>query len=265
MAKIQGWQVLYGGSFNPLHIGHVAMVNQLVAWPMLAKVWAVPAHTSPYKQPASMLPHTLRLNMLQAQFAGMPKVRVCPVEIHTQGPSYTVDTLHWLRDKIQPQPAPASQFISNHVRIPASHPLSTPPPNLALVLGWDAFMGMAGWRKIDTILRMAALWVVPRLGKPRLANAPAGWLAQAPLPLQQLLLHTKPPALVKALLAGQPPPSALCQELQLLPFVLPAVSSSSIRHSQSTCLVAPKARPLLQAYWQTGTLKPPHTQCLTAG
>ncbi len=232
------WQVVYGGSFNPLHIGHVALVESLATLPEVAKIWVIPAHRSPYKPTQTMLPNTLRLRMLRAQFSKTPKVCISTFEIDKRGSSYSVDTLLWLRATLEKEACEMTPGV---------------PPCLALVLGWDAFMAIPGWREITTILRMVALWVVPRQGEPQNPQTKHNWFARVPLAVQTLLKDTQPQALIQALLLGQCIPKVLRYQLRLLPLKLPSISSSYVMQTRKECWVAPMARPFLQAYWQAQT------------
>ncbi|MCP5469379.1 MAG: nicotinate-nicotinamide nucleotide adenylyltransferase [Chlamydiales bacterium] len=89
---------LFGGTFNPIHFGHINLVITLMEKNALDCVWWIPALTSPFKQDEhTALPHH-RLEMVKLAVKGIPNCEVLPLEIHRPAPSYTVDTIEALFD-----------------------------------------------------------------------------------------------------------------------------------------------------------------------
>lgn len=88
----------FGGSFDPLHWGHIYMAIQLMEKCHLKEVWFCPAFCSPFKMdtPPSASPRQ-RLEMLEAGLKGLPGMRVESFEIEKEGPSYSIDTLRDLK------------------------------------------------------------------------------------------------------------------------------------------------------------------------
>ncbi|TBV75036.1 nicotinate-nucleotide adenylyltransferase [Pseudoxanthomonas winnipegensis] len=143
--------VIYGGTFDPFHNGHLA-IAQLAAAALAAPVTLVPAADPPHRPPpGANAPQ--RLAMLQAAVAGLPALRVDRRELDRPGHSYTVDTLRSLRDELGPQ-AP-----------------------LVLLLGADSFLGLPGWHRWQELFALAHLVVAERAGS-GLGELPAALAAQ---------------------------------------------------------------------------------------
>lgn len=90
-------QVLFGGTFDPVHDGHVMMVESLMRAFPNATVHVIPNHQPPHR--ASMASSEHRLAMLKAAMDGMSQAVVNAIELDRSGPSYTVDTLRAFREQ----------------------------------------------------------------------------------------------------------------------------------------------------------------------
>lgn len=129
---------VFGGVFDPPHIGHL-VVAQEVWWRLgLDEVWVVPVGLSADKA-AAVRPGETRARMVEAAVEGHPGLRCSRIEIERPGPSYTVDTLRFFHDR---EPDAALWFI----------------------LGADRLAGFAGWHDPQGIVSLARLAVVPRGG-----------------------------------------------------------------------------------------------------
>lgn len=145
--------LLYGGTFDPIHAGHLA-VARAVASAAGQPVTMLPAALPPHRpQPGAS--DSQRLAMLQQAVQADPCLLVSDQELRRSGPSYTVLTLRECQALARP---------------------------VALVLGWDAFCGLPQWREPEAILALAILIVLPR---PQVAQVPAllhaRWQARRPL------------------------------------------------------------------------------------
>ena len=129
-----------GGTFDPVHLGHVAMAEAAAACAGLDRVLIVPAAVPPHR-PAAGASAADRLAMCRLAAAGHPALEVSDIELRREGLSYTVDTLRELAAE-------------------------RPGDELHLLLGWDAARELGTWRSPDDVLRLARLVVVSRPGYP---------------------------------------------------------------------------------------------------
>lgn len=133
---------LLGGSFNPVHQGHVALARELVAMGYVEEVWLVLSPLNPLKEhPEALIADEQRLEMLRLATGNVPGVKVCDIELQLPRPSYTIRTLRELQQQF-----PEHEF---HV-----------------VIGADNWAIFPQWRDYPTILREFAPLVYPRPGYP---------------------------------------------------------------------------------------------------
>ena len=129
---------LLGGSFDPVHFGHLRAAEWAREAFSLDMVRLMPAKRSPFKEPA-VASEEERLRMLELAVAENETLGIEPAELHLPAPSYTVETLRFLTRQ-----DPHAQY--------------------ALVLGSDAARGLDKWREIDEIRRMADILILARPG-----------------------------------------------------------------------------------------------------
>lgn len=134
---------VFGGSFDPVHLGHLAVADAVQAQRRPDQLLWVPARQPPHKPGARLASGEDRVALLELAIAGRGDERVCRWELDRDGPSYTVDTLEALH---QDQPG----------------------AELLLVLGGDSQQHWAGWRRLDRILELASPLWIPRRGWERL-------------------------------------------------------------------------------------------------
>src|SRR5262249_24245927 len=84
---------VFGGTFDPVHLGHLILAEQCREQVRLDQVWFVPSARPPHKLDRSLTPFVHRVEMLSLALAGNPAFRVDQSEKDRPGPSYTVDTL----------------------------------------------------------------------------------------------------------------------------------------------------------------------------
>lgn len=149
---------IFGGSFNPIHIGHLALANYLCEYGGLDEVWFLVSPHNPLKQQADLWDDQLRLELVRLAVAGYPRFRVSDVEFRLPRPSYMIHTLDCLQ-----QTHPDREFV--------------------LVVGADNWSLFPRWYKSDEILSRFRLLVYPRPGYlVDAASLPAGvTLVQTPL------------------------------------------------------------------------------------
>ncbi len=130
---------IFGGSFNPPHIGHQIVVESIRDQVHLGKILLVPSAQSPTKQDRSLAPPADRLAMTRLAFADYPEYEVSDIEVKRRGLSYTIDTLQQLAALF-----PRAQF--------------------SLIIGADNLLEFAAWRAPEEILARADLIVMSRPG-----------------------------------------------------------------------------------------------------
>jgi nicotinate-nucleotide adenylyltransferase len=131
---------IVGGTFDPIHAGHVAIAAGARDCAGLDRVLLVPARVPPHRSQPVASPAD-RFAMCRLAVDERPGLEVSDLELRRPGPSYTVDTLRELQAEV-------------------------PEAQLYLVLGWDAAEAISTWYEPDEVLRLARLLVVPRLGWP---------------------------------------------------------------------------------------------------
>ncbi len=128
---------VFGGTFNPLHVGHINCVTTVHSRLNLDKVIVVPAAQNPQKPPVEGPTHEQRLEMLKIGLSDYPYVEIDEQELRRGGRSYTIDT------------------IRSYAKVIA-------PENLYLVVGLDQFEEFDKWKEYEEILTLANLAVVTR-------------------------------------------------------------------------------------------------------
>lgn len=129
---------IFGGTFDPIHVGHLAIARAAVESVPLDKVIFVLAKRSPLKERPPVASEGDRLAMLERVVDDETKFGVSRIELDREGPSYTIDTLEALRDEGE----------------------------LYLILGSDALADFPRWRQAERIAQLAHLLVADRPGAP---------------------------------------------------------------------------------------------------
>ena len=89
---------ILGGTFNPVHIGHIVLASFLVQWKYADRVWLVLSPLNPLKQGCDILPDATRMEMLVNATRDIVGVEPCDIELSMPRPSYTINTLHKLAE-----------------------------------------------------------------------------------------------------------------------------------------------------------------------
>ncbi len=196
---------LLGGTFDPIHFAHLRLAEEAANTLALAQVRLIPAGAPKHRR-APQAKAEARLAMVELAAAGNPRLEVDPAEVRSDAPSYTVPTLERLRAELGP-----------------SRPL-------VLLLGADAFAGLAGWHRWEELIGLAHIGVANRPGH---ALDPTQW----PAPLAEWWLGRRG---VASDLRGAPAG-------RIVPFAITPldISSTAIRallsHCESTRYLLPDA------------------------
>ena len=130
---------IYGGSFNPIHFGHVGLAEWVIAHTDLDELWLMVTPNNPLKPVSLLAPEEERLRAAQEAVRAIPGVRVSDFEFHLPRPSYTANTLRALE-----QAYPEHRF--------------------SLVIGEDNLALADRWREWDWIVAHHTVYVYPRHG-----------------------------------------------------------------------------------------------------
>jgi nicotinate-nucleotide adenylyltransferase len=131
---------IFGGTFDPVHYGHLRTASELQQVLKLVDVRFVPCAVPPLKA-AARAPAALRISMLKAAINNYPGFSLDERELGREGPSYTVDTLLQIRQELPDTP-------------------------LCLIIGMDAWLSFPQWHRWQDILSLAHIVVVHRPGSP---------------------------------------------------------------------------------------------------
>lgn len=130
---------LYGGTFNPIHIGHTQLSQALLDAHLVDEMWLLVSPQNPFKKSQKLLDDDARLQMAKLAVRGIPNLMVSDYEFHLPRPSYMVNTLAHLR-----QDFPEREFV--------------------LIIGADNWERFPMWYKSEEILAHHRLIVYPRPG-----------------------------------------------------------------------------------------------------
>lgn len=149
---------LFFGSFNPIHIGHMIIANYLANHTYLDKVWIVVSPQNPLKDKAILINTYDRLEMCKLAFNDDPKIQVSDIELNLPQPSYTIDTLIYLKEKY-------------------------PEHEFSLIMGADNLNTLKKWKNYEIILRDYKILVYPRVkeSKTELDSHPNVTISNAPV------------------------------------------------------------------------------------
>jgi len=129
---------LLGGTFDPIHVGHLVVAGDVVEGLELDRLLVVPAGRPPHRD--AVLPACVRLDLVSRAFRGDPRIEVSDVEVRRAGPSYSVDTLEWI-----------------HARYA--------PDRLFLVIGADQLRILSSWHEHERLPDLAEVVVMTRGGE----------------------------------------------------------------------------------------------------
>ena len=129
---------LFFGSFNPIHVGHLIIASQLVENSTLDEIWMVVSPHNPFKEKASLLSDNHRLTLVRTATENNPLLKASNIEFDLPKPSYTVQTLAYLKEK-------------------------HPEIKFSLIMGEDNLRGLHKWKNVQEIIRQHSIYVYPRV------------------------------------------------------------------------------------------------------
>ncbi len=128
---------LYFGSFNPIHIGHLIIANQILVNSDLEEIWFVISPHNPLKEKNTLLDDNHRLSLVKVAIDDNPDFKACDIEFKMPKPSYTIHTLLNLEEKY-------------------------PNRKFCLIIGSDNLFSFEKWFNYEQILKNYQLYVYPR-------------------------------------------------------------------------------------------------------
>ena len=162
---------LLGGSFDPVHLGHLAMAQAALNQLPIDELWWVPVGQA-WQKSRTLTPADHRVAMLQLAMGRDARQRIEPCEIERAGPTYTINTLNTLKTRY-------------------------PGTIWTLLLGWDQLLNLPTWKRWRDVVAQVQLAVAPRPRTPQALGVagPQSAVAGLPTELQALpieVLHMAP-------------------------------------------------------------------------
>jgi nicotinate-nucleotide adenylyltransferase len=130
---------VFPGSFNPVHIGHLAIANYVVEYCEFDEIWFLITPQNPLKKMSDLMDQDLRLAWLEKSIGNYPKFKTCTIEWEMPQPTYTINTLQRLR-------------------------IIFPGNIFELIIGSDNWETIHRWKDYQVILKNFKTWIYPRLG-----------------------------------------------------------------------------------------------------
>ena len=128
---------LFFGSFNPIHIGHMAIANYMLEFTDLKNIWFVVSPHNPLKEKKSLLADNHRLRIVREAIGDFNKFKVSNIEFKLPQPSYTINTLTYLKEKY-------------------------PDKEFTLIMGSDNLENFHKWKNHEEILKNHEIYIYPR-------------------------------------------------------------------------------------------------------
>ncbi len=129
---------LFGGTFNPIHFGHLKVVRDVQAGLALDQIIFIPAALPPHKAPDWIADAGDRLAMLRLALADNPFFLTSDIELRRDGPSYTIDTVHYFKSRYHEK------------------------GELFLIIGLDAFLEIDTWKSFEALFKSIQMVVMSR-------------------------------------------------------------------------------------------------------
>lgn len=131
------YTVIFGGTFNPFHIGHYEILKALQSDESVEKILLMPDRLPPHKTSEFLIDDETRIEMCRLASKDFPKCQLCLIEFEREGKSYTVDTVKLLKERY-------------------------PHKDFAFAIGGDMFVSFKLWRKYEELIKMLSFFVFNR-------------------------------------------------------------------------------------------------------
>ena len=131
------YTVIFGGTFNPFHIGHYEILKALDSDPQVEKILLMPDRLPPHKTSEFLIDDETRTQMCRIVSEDFPKCELSLIEFEREGKSYTVDTVKLLKERY-------------------------PDRDFAFAIGGDMFVSFKKWRKYEELIKMLSFFVFKR-------------------------------------------------------------------------------------------------------
>ncbi|MGD9676753.1 MAG: nicotinate-nucleotide adenylyltransferase [Vulcanibacillus sp.] len=130
---------IIGGTYDPIHIGHLIAADQVLFYQKLDEIWFMPANNPPHKLNLNITSYEHRVEMLNHVLILDSRYKICTIEMERIGPSYTIDTIKELK-----------------VRYPQD--------SFYFIIGGDMIRDLAKWYKIEELIKLVQFIGLERIG-----------------------------------------------------------------------------------------------------
>jgi nicotinate-nucleotide adenylyltransferase len=131
-----------GGTFDPVHLGHLAVAAEACSLLNLSQLIFMPAGRPYFKNLENISASKHRLNMLKLAIAGQPNYQISLIEIEREGPSYAVDSMARIKRGLKPE------------------------DELYFIMGWDSLLSLPQWHESSRLIEICWIVAAPRPGYP---------------------------------------------------------------------------------------------------
>ena len=130
---------IFSGSFNPVHIGHLALANWICEFGGVDEIWFLVSPQNPFKKEDELIDKKIRLQMVESSIAGYVKFKASDFEFSLPRPSYTVNTLRALQSRF-------------------------PDRTFQLIMGADCWASISSWKDYEILIAEFPVLIYPRKG-----------------------------------------------------------------------------------------------------
>lgn len=128
---------IFSGSFNPIHIGHLALANWICEFCNMDELWFLISPQNPQKKESDLIDEKIRLKMVESAISGYKKFKASDFEFTLSRPSYTINTMHSLRK-------------------------TYPDREFHLIIGADSWNNISSWKNHELLLKEFPIIIYPR-------------------------------------------------------------------------------------------------------